>query len=461
MLDQSTTDRIAGPVLPAEILGASSAAIYLTDARGRITYFNEAAAELWGLRPVLGESRWCGAWKLRFPDGRRMARSQSPMAIAIKEGRAHEGEAMAERPDGTLVSFLARSSPIHDHSGEIVGAMNILTDITPRKNAEEAIYRLAAIVESSDDAIISKTLCGIVTSWNLGAQRLFGYASEEAIGKHISFLIPVDRKDEEDMILNRIRHGERVDHFDTIRQRKDGTLVHISLTVSPVRNAAGVIIGASKIARDVSERKASESRIRMLMREVNHRVKNQFAVILSIVRETNKRAANSDEFEAQIRERIMALARSHDLLVDGEWQGATLHELVANQVQSFSDGDRVRVSGERIILTTAAVQYLGIAFHELATNAAKHGALSGPAGVVDIAWTISATTEPRLRLTWAEQVGPPVGEASRGGFGRVVLERVAPAAVNGVGHLGYQPEGIVWTLDAPLDAIAAPPGGVD
>lgn len=442
--------------MSSRALDALPAAIYMTDAEGRLTYFNDAAAELWGYRPPLGKAQWCGSWQLQSPDGHPLAHQDCPMAIAIKEKRAIRGApAIAVRPDGTTVPFLAFPAPLLDESGALEGAVNLLVDTSRHRQAEELTYRLAAIVESSDDAIVSKNLNGIISSWNRGAERLFGYPAEEAVGKHITMLIPKGRESEEEAILSSVGRGERVDHFDTVRRRKDGTSVHVSLTVSPIRNAYGVIIGASKIARDITERKDNENRIRMLMREVNHRVKNQFAVILSMIRETNKRATTAAEFERQIRERIMALSRSHDLLVDGEWRGATLHDLVVTQVQPFSDENRIRASGELIVLSTAAVQYLGIAFHELATNSARHGALSNPTGSVDIAWTISEGEDPHLRLTWTESGGPVVGKISRSGFGRVVLERVAPSAVNGVGHLSYQPSGVVWTLDAPLKAIEA------
>ncbi|WP_406871436.1 PAS domain S-box protein [Aminobacter sp. P9b] len=437
------------------LLGPLPAAAYTTDANGRITYFNDAAAELWGHTPEIGKDEWCGSWRLRTADGDPLAHSDCPMALALREGRAIRGaEAIAERPDGTFVPFLAFPAPLRDASGNVTGAINLLIDISVQKQAEVQTMRLASIVESSDDAIISKNLCGIIESWNASATRLFGYSADEAIGKHIMMLIPADRRDEEDLIIGKVRKGERVDHFDTIRRRKDGREVAISLTVSPVRSPSGKVIGASKIARDVTERKESENRIRMLMREVNHRVKNQFAVILSMIRETGKHTTTIAEFEKQIRNRIMALSRSQDLLVDGDWRGANLADLVDNQIRPFAAEHRVKISGEPIILSTVAVQNLGMAFHELATNSAKHGALSSPGGTVEVGWTTSG----RFRLTWKESNGPTVEKASRAGFGKIVLERIAPLALSGVGHLNFEPNGITWTLDAPVDLIrnAAP-----
>src|SRR5215470_7193724 len=138
----------------------------------------------------------------------------------------------------------------------------MLMDISERKEAEASSARLAAIIESSNDAIVSKDLNSIIVSWNAGAQRLFGYSAEEAIGRSITMLFPLDRVDEEKQILTRIRAGERVEHFDTFRRRKDGTLVNVSVTISPVRDASGRIIGASKIARDITERKRAEEALR-------------------------------------------------------------------------------------------------------------------------------------------------------------------------------------------------------
>lgn len=243
-----------------QIVEGLPAALYTTDAAGRITFFNEAAAELWGRRPALLRDYWCGSWRLYTPDGRPLPHEECPMALAIKTRSPVRGvEAIAERPDGSRYTFLAHPTPLFDEAGQLAGAVNMLVDITDRKQAEEASHRLAAIVESSDDAIISKTLDGVITSWNEGAERLFGYSADEIIGRSILTLIPPDRHDEERIIVGRLRRGERVEHFETVRQHKNGGLIDISLTVSPVKRDDGTIIGASKIARDITGRRRAEA----------------------------------------------------------------------------------------------------------------------------------------------------------------------------------------------------------
>jgi len=320
---------------------------------------------------------------------------------------------------------------------------------------------LAAIVDSSFDAIVSKDLNSIITSWNRAAERLFGYTAEEAIGRSILMLIPDDRRQEEVEIIARIRRGEPMPSFETIRKRKDGSMVPVSLTVSPIRNPSGRIVGASNIARDITATKESERRIRLLMREVNHRVKNQFAVILSMVRETGRRTTDPREFEQRVRDRIMALSRSHDLLVNSDWVGASLAELVEEHLKPFGRENQTRIEGPALRLSSNAVQNLGMAFHELGTNSAKYGALSSDAGRLEVTWQIVAREDglSDLQLTWNETFPPPPGERrsdpSRKGFGTVVLQRVTPQSLGG--HATMKREGgtVTWTLTAPMETVSA------
>ncbi|WP_370631993.1 PAS domain S-box protein [Phyllobacterium lublinensis] len=432
------------------------AAVYTTDTSGIITFYNKAAAELWGREPKIGEDEWCGSWKLYRLDGTPMAHDECPMAVTLHEQREVRGlAAIAERPDGSRVTFLPYPTLLRNKHGEIVGALNMLLDISAQAQEEESVQRLAAIVESSDDAIVSKDLTGMIKSWNKGAERIFGYTAEEIIGRPITVLIPLDRAEEEPGIVSRIRAGQRIDHYETIRLRKDGRRIHVSLTVSPVKNSAGVVIGASKIARDITDRKETEERILMLMREVNHRVKNQYAVILSMIRETSNRTSNAVEFEQQIRERIMALARSHDLLVHAEWRGATVSELILAQVKPFGNEANITLAGPPIVLLPNAVQYLGIAFHELATNSAKYGVFSVERGNIIVDWHVGDEGR-TFYLAWTESGGPPVKLARKQGFGKTVLERVTPLSLGGEGMLGTGSNRIVWTVHAPMENIAAP-----
>ncbi len=170
-----------------------------------------------------------------------------------------------------------------------------------RLTGERAADHYAAIVESSDDAILSKDLNGVIMSWNGAAQRLFGYTADEAVGQSVTILIPADRHDEEPMILARIRRGERIEHYETIRQRKDGSLVDISLTVSPIKDFKGDIVGASKIARDVTERRRAQERQELLLKEMDHRIKNLFTLATSVVILSGRSANSVQELIESLR----------------------------------------------------------------------------------------------------------------------------------------------------------------
>jgi PAS domain S-box-containing protein len=250
---------LGSPANLIELLPMAAYAIRAPD--GVIAWYNSRAAEIWGRAPVIGETDelFSGAHKLYHPDGTYMAHCDTPMAVAMRTGKSeHKQEVVIERPDGSRVTVSMHIDPIRDKDGTIVGVVNFFQDITQSKLADRATRLLAAIVDSSDDAIISKTLHGVITSWNKGAERIFGYLPEEAVGRNIALIIPEDRLEEEANIIQRLRRGERIEHYETVRKRKDGTRADISLTISPLKDDDGRIVGASKIARDITERKLAE-----------------------------------------------------------------------------------------------------------------------------------------------------------------------------------------------------------
>lgn len=345
-------------------------------------------------------------------------------------------------------------TPLYDASGVLVGAVNMLVDLTDRVRAEQIRRQLASIVESSNDAIISKDLDSIITSWNTGAERIFGYTSDEVIGKSITILMPPDRHDEELGILARLGNGERIEHYETIRRRKDGGLIDISLTVSPMRDAEGRIIGASKIARDITDRKHAEARQALLTRELHHRTKNLFAVVQAVVSRSFAGKRTVEEAETAVLDRLHSLAQTHMILLEREWHGIDLLELVRNEMRAFSS--RVVMSGPTIVLSAQAAQNFALALHELATNAAKYGALSVAGGRVIIEWAVDASSDPaRFTLHWQERDGPTVTVPQQKGFGTTVLERVIAEYTEQPPHIDFAPGGVNYRIAGPLEGILA------
>lgn len=312
--DGRTVDN--GHVELNRLLDMLPAAAYTCDAEGLVTYFNERAAQLWGRAPRLNDpaDRFCGSFKLFTVEGAPVRHDQCWMALALRDGKSYDGqEIVIERPDGSRWTALAHASPFFDDRGRVIGAVNVLVDISERRRAELTRSHLAAIIDSSDDAIVSKNLNGVVESWNAAAERLFGYTAEQAVGRHISFLFPPDRLDEEDRILARLRAGERVYHFDTVRVRSDGQPIQISVTISPIRDDSGRIIGASKIARDISDRKRAE---------------DQILGLLTQLKEADRR---KDEFLAtlahELRGPLAPLCALQELLKHGTGNGEMLHQV--------------------------------------------------------------------------------------------------------------------------------------
>jgi len=299
---------------------------------------------------------------------------------------------------------------------------------------DNAARRLAALVESSGDAIIAKTLDGIITSWNEGAEKLFGYSAAEAIGRPITMLIPSERLDEEQKILANIRDGRRVQSYETVRQCRDGRLVDVSLTISPVLDSRGAIIGASKIARDISDRRQAAEAQLLLLREMNHRVKNAYTVANSLINLSVGSARTPRDLATAVSGRLIALAQAHSLTTmpfpaDGgaAHPAGTLQDIISTLLAPFTGETpqgqaRIAISGDDASASEATSTALALLFHELAINAAKYGSLSNGDGHVEV----RLTAEPgQMVILWQESGGPPVTTPGHEGFGSTLLRIAA------------------------------------
>jgi PAS domain S-box-containing protein len=305
---------------------------------------------------------------------------------------------------------------------------------------------LASIVEFCQDAIHSNNLDDIITSWNKGAERLYGYFAEEAIGQPVVILVPPDRQQEECIISERVRRGERIEHFETVRRRKDGSLIEVSLTVSPI-STEGKIIGFSRIARDITERKRTEAHISVLAREAEHRANNLLANVGAMVQLS--RADTPDGLKKAIAGRIAALAGVHSLFAQSRWTGADLGTLVKQELSPYSrERDiRARIDGPAVMLKPDVAQAVAVALHELATNAAKYGALSVAKGQVRVEW--SCVADCQLVLRWTETGGPPVNPPTHKGFGTHMIDAMIRGHEGGDVRLNWLADGLACEITLP------------
>jgi PAS domain S-box-containing protein len=352
--------------------------------------------------------------------------------------------------NGRPIEVSIALSPIRNGAGAVIGISSVIRDISEKKQAERGAAMLAAIVASTSDGVVSKTLDGTVTSWNTSAERILGYTEQEMLNQSIRRIIPAERQAEEDRILATVVSGKIIDDFETVRIRKDGALIDVSVTVSPVRDSAGRVIGASKILRDITDKRQTQQQLRDLLAEVNHRSKNLLSLVQAIARQMTRQGKQLDL--DRFLERLQAIARNQDLLIHNDWRFILLDDLVRAQLRTFGDaiGSRITIAGPHVELTPEAAQSLGMAVHELATNAAKYGALSNDEGRIDVSWSCDGDT---FGMCWIEMGGPKVAPPERTGFGSRVISDMVKLSLDGTVEVLFPPSGLSWQISCPLERI--------
>jgi PAS domain S-box-containing protein len=323
-------------------------------------------------------------------------------------------------------------------------------------SADSLRAQLDSIYASSIDAIVTIDEKDTISGWNAAAERLFGYTAAEVLGKDFSDIDPSpDRVSERHQFLQRLHGGEPIE-FQAIRHRKNGEPIEILVRGAPMKAADGHMIGASFVVRDITSLKQREQHVHFLMRELTHRSKNLLAVIQAMARQSLSHLSSPEEFVTRFSERLSGLAGSHDLLSNVDWEGASLGDLIRSQLRHYEDrfDEKFHLDGPDLFLRPEAAQNIGIALHELSTNAAKYGALSVPEGHVSISWHLKTEKDvPRLQMIWQEKGGPAVNPPGHKGFGHIVMDRITGQALGGTSHADFKPEGVTWHLDVPAASI--------
>ncbi|HSE42664.1 MAG TPA: PAS domain S-box protein [Acidobacteriota bacterium] len=389
----------------SQIVQSSQEAILSKDLGGIILTWNKGAQEMYGYTPeeIIGKPVSALA-----PEG--TANEIPEIMRKIRQGEVIDRyETIRRKKDGTLINVSLSISPVRNKRGKIIGASAVAHNITEEKRLRDLRNFLASIVDTSDDAIISKDLNGYILSWNKGAEKLYGYTSEEAIGKHASITTLRERQDEVDQILQRLKNGERVEHYETMRVTKYGNLLDVSLSVSPVLNSKGELIAASVIARDITARKkAEEERSRLLaelarslqeknvlLQEVYHRVKNNLQVVGSLL-ELRSRTLGQDPQKANEAfldsvNRIRAMALIHESLyklqsldkVDFLSYLRTLSNQLVNSYAPYKKVE-ININGNSQLFGLDMAVPLGLIFNELITNTLKYAYPESDNGVMEI-----------------------------------------------------------------------------
>jgi PAS domain S-box-containing protein len=362
-------------------------------------------------------------------------------------------EVVGQRPDQiddrTWITYW---HPLRGPEGDIVGVNVAAEEISERKRAERALQTSERQFHTLADSIPQLVWMANADGRIFWINRQWYDYTSVPVGDGGShdwqvLLAPASRTETSRRWADSLRTGAPLE-MELSLLGKDGQYRPFLTRVIPLRDATSAVYRWIGTHIDISEQKRREEHVRFIIHELSHRTKNLLAVVGAIAKQTAQYASDVKQYQARFVERLHALAHCHDLLVKDSWHGASLHDLVSSQMSPFDEGNsgRIDAAGPPIVLKPDAVQHLGLALHELATNASKHGALSAPQGKVVIRWQLEDQHD-KIRFSWREMGGPPVMQARRQGFGCVVIEQVVPRALNGSGSLDFLASGVCWTFE--------------
>ena len=425
--------------------------------------WSDELIRIYGLDPAVGALPLDQAMLLFHPEDRGQA--EAALQVAAREGVGFARDFRVVRPDGDLRHIQMRAAVERDPAGEVCAMFGVCLDVTEAKRAEQVLreseerYRLLA--ENVTDVIAQMTPDGVITFITPACTRMLGWTPDELVGVRMLDLI---HPDDADPIVEVVAaHAAAGPDAPPIviqyrARHKDGRWVWIEGQPRFIFDARGQLVAIQDSVRDITERKAAEERQTLMVHELNHRVKNTLATVQSVAMQTQKSADDPAAFVRAFNSRVAALAHSHDLLTQNAWSGAGLRELVAEHIKAHqrADGARFSLAGPEVRVTPKTAVALGMALGELATNAAKYGALSADEGSVTVSWErIWNGDAPCLRLIWRERGGPPVEPPQRRGFGARLIERGLTHELGGWAHLSFDREGAACEIEFPLFDDAA------
>ena len=377
-----------------ELLEALPAAIYMTDAAGHVTYCNRSAVDLWGVKPKFGEDKWCDLSRFYHINGAPMAREDCPTEIALKKGRRVQNlEAILERQDGIRIPIIPYPSPLYDGGGAIVGVVNMTVDISERKKAERVLAERTLQLALAERA----ALVGSV-AYDADAEKMQisdGYAAihgfpngttEIARREWQAGVHPEDRVRLEELRSHALRKQSHEYSVDYRIVRPGGEVRWIDARIFASRPTHGSPPRVVGVNIDVTARKRAEEHQSALLAELDHRVKNVLATVSAVAAHTLDSSHTMEQFVAALDGRIRSMASTHELLSRCQWRGALLRELIRRELAPYATSDNTEISGPEVMLSAEAAQAVAMVFHELATNAAKYGALSTREGRISVRW---------------------------------------------------------------------------